>query len=210
MFRAAGQKALGFGEEAKKTIVELKQKHPGFLKKYKNLQTRSGPAFLRCLADMASVPLSFLQAETCVWPLLPGQRKLRQKQGQYLGQVVSKKGYYHLWLPDLHLPGFAKMKLVLTQKKPVVTTGKKVRLRVVGHYSNYFTKDFAVLEIEQSGVGEYDLCFEIPKGPLRLEVVMESEEEISLNLAKVKVMPDLKKEYKWRYDTFSSMWPEMP
>jgi hypothetical protein len=39
---------------------------------------------------------------------------------------------------------------------------------------------------------------------------MESEEEISLNLAKVKVMPDLKKEYKWRYDTFSSMWPEMP
>jgi hypothetical protein len=210
LFRAAGQKALGFGEEAKKTIVELKQKHPGFLKKYKNLQTRSGPAFLRCLADMASVPLSFLQAETCVWPLLPGQRKLRQKQGQYLGQVVSKKGYYHLWLPDLHLPGFAKMKLVLTQKKPVVTTGKKVRLRVVGHYSNYFTKDFAVLEIEQSGVGEYDLCFEIPKGPLRLEVVMESEEEISLNLAKVKVMPDLKKEYKWRYDTFSSMWPEMP
>ena len=210
LFRAVAQKALGKGGEARKTIEELKQKHPGFLANYRKMQEKSGQEFLRSLADMASVPLSYLEVENAGWPLSDLERKLRQKQGQYLGQEANKKGYYHLWLPDLYLPGFAKMKLVLTRKGHAAKPGKRVKIRVVGHYAHYFTKDLAKLELEQSAAGEYDLSFELPRGPLRLEVVMESEEISSIELAKVKVSPDLKKEHEWRCDIFSSVWAELP
>jgi hypothetical protein len=114
-------------------------------------------------------------------------------------QVAAKQDGFHLWLPQVYLPGFLRLSLELGGAQGQGYLTAPVKLEVVAHYKGYYSRRLASLDLPAGGNPALDLALPVPTGPVRLEVILKSPQGGWPVVERLGISPDLAAEYRWRW-----------
>jgi len=197
LFYAAALAAQQKKAEAERELAELEKRHPGFLEDYRLLATDKGDLFPK-LRELSLAGQAALQSEDVYWPARSGDLgELDQKEMK--ATVLIEDGLFHVWLPQVFLPGFFRAEIRYQTKVPLEKG--RGRLRIISVRANTVVQELARIDL-QSGQGELKVPFQIQEGPVRLECRLESDAPSKPEIKSLHIAMDYGAEFSWRRRLF--------
>ncbi len=189
----------GQKESASQMLNELNGYHPKFLQKYKSLGSKPRSGILTGLSDMTGLGPAVLTWRRVVWPEENGWWGEQCQEGNDPAQQEKSARKHHLWLTQEFLPGFIRLRATIDRAK-TGPAGKSV-LKLVAHRPGILVAEIAKAQLEP-GQSQVEITGRVASGPVRLEVVLESETPDQPRLRRVELEPDLSAEFAWRWQVF--------
>lgn len=206
LFRAAALAKTGNAKGASEIMAKLKSSYPNFISSYRGLALGPEKESQKFLNSLTTANQTLLRGEQVSWSLNGMPDHAPGEQGWGDVAYLSADDHFHVWLPYAFLPGFLKVQVDFGfAQKP---EEGKTRLRVIGHYPDLFIKTLAEVELDSSK-RRAEVPFEVPYGPIRLELKLMSNAKSHPKITKIWITPDLRSEFKWRWKLLSLYLPEL-
>ena len=178
--------------EAAQILKELNSRYPDFMDNYQGLADKTGSDLMTALSKMTGLGPAVLTWRRVVWPGQDGWWGDKCQAGLDPAQQELLERKHHVWLTNEFLPGFIRMRAQIAPAQ----TGRIIK--IVAHRPGVLVADIAKAKI-QPGQAEVELTGQVAAGPVRLEIILESDDPDQPRLRRVELLPDLAAEFAWRW-----------
>jgi len=203
---AAALVRQGRKDQAAQVLNEVKASAPGFLGLYKALGQAAGSDLPARLAALTGLGPAVLTWRRVVWPQETGWWGGKCQDGIDPAQQEILEHKHHLWLKQEFLPGFLRLRARIAWERSA--QAGKATLKLVAHRPGVLVADIAESVLD-AGQSEVELAGQVTAGPVRLEVVLESQGPAGPRLQRVELLPDLSAEFAWRWRAIGEHLGEM-
>jgi hypothetical protein len=188
----------GKKDQAAQVLAEIKKRDPGFIEAYQALGKGTKSETLARLSALTGLGPAVLNWRRVVWPGEDSWWGDKCNSGLDPAQEEKLDRKHHIWLTHEFLPGFISLRASLGWEQP--EQAGKATLRIVAYRPGILVADVMRIEIEP-GQTEVKSAAQLPKGPVRLEAILEGQSPAGPRLRRLELEPDYLAEFAWRWQT---------